>query len=267
MSLDATWHQANPMPPNPTYEQRVEWHREHALAVRLPQAARRHRRAPRAGGIAAARERFRARPTRVSPAPRVPDGAPRGSGGSCAPSTAAPPPARRRCGPSHSRAPKPRSTFLSVCDGRGLRAARRLLGPAAGRTRARRVRWTARGAGVPAETDLRHHSRCRRDDPGGRRRARPARARRLGPLDDVAHGRSPYRCSSLVPFPPRARTRATCWSRPTPHPPRGGSSSLAGTLGRGHGFRPVLLYIGPAAPRDSAGVGPPGHGCSGRPPA
>ena len=30
MSLNAAWHQAHPMPPKPTYEQRVEWHREHA---------------------------------------------------------------------------------------------------------------------------------------------------------------------------------------------------------------------------------------------
>jgi hypothetical protein len=32
MAPNATWHQANPMPANPTFEQRVAWHREHSLA-------------------------------------------------------------------------------------------------------------------------------------------------------------------------------------------------------------------------------------------
>ncbi len=29
--MNATWHEAHPMPERPTFEQRVEWHREHAL--------------------------------------------------------------------------------------------------------------------------------------------------------------------------------------------------------------------------------------------
>jgi hypothetical protein len=30
MILNAEWHRAHPMPTNPTFEQRVAWHREHA---------------------------------------------------------------------------------------------------------------------------------------------------------------------------------------------------------------------------------------------
>lgn len=30
MALNAEWHRAHPMPKNPTFEQRVAWHREHA---------------------------------------------------------------------------------------------------------------------------------------------------------------------------------------------------------------------------------------------
>ena len=30
MSINAAWHREHPMPKNPTYEQRLEWHREHA---------------------------------------------------------------------------------------------------------------------------------------------------------------------------------------------------------------------------------------------
>jgi len=29
--VNADWHKANPMPKNPTSDQRVEWHREHSL--------------------------------------------------------------------------------------------------------------------------------------------------------------------------------------------------------------------------------------------
>ena len=32
MKLNAEWHKANPMPKNPTLEQRIRWHREHAVA-------------------------------------------------------------------------------------------------------------------------------------------------------------------------------------------------------------------------------------------
>ena len=31
MSTNAEWHRARPMPKNPTLEQRLEWHHEHAL--------------------------------------------------------------------------------------------------------------------------------------------------------------------------------------------------------------------------------------------
>jgi hypothetical protein len=31
MPVNADWHTANPMPPHATFEQRIEWHREHAL--------------------------------------------------------------------------------------------------------------------------------------------------------------------------------------------------------------------------------------------
>lgn len=30
--MNADWHAANPMAPHATFEQRVAWHREHALA-------------------------------------------------------------------------------------------------------------------------------------------------------------------------------------------------------------------------------------------
>ena len=38
MSINAEWHRARPMPKNPTLEQRLEWHHEHALncACRKP---------------------------------------------------------------------------------------------------------------------------------------------------------------------------------------------------------------------------------------
>lgn len=29
MQINADWHRANPMPKNPTLEQRIEWHKEH----------------------------------------------------------------------------------------------------------------------------------------------------------------------------------------------------------------------------------------------
>lgn len=32
MALNAAWHEAHPMPPNPTLDQRVEWHLAHAEA-------------------------------------------------------------------------------------------------------------------------------------------------------------------------------------------------------------------------------------------
>jgi hypothetical protein len=32
MSLNAEWHRAHPMPKHATFEQRVEWHREHVKA-------------------------------------------------------------------------------------------------------------------------------------------------------------------------------------------------------------------------------------------
>jgi hypothetical protein len=32
MSVNADWHAANPMPAHPTFEQRVAWHGEHAVA-------------------------------------------------------------------------------------------------------------------------------------------------------------------------------------------------------------------------------------------
>ena len=31
MNLNAEWHRAHPMPPKATFEQRVDWHREHVL--------------------------------------------------------------------------------------------------------------------------------------------------------------------------------------------------------------------------------------------
>jgi hypothetical protein len=30
VTVNADWHRAHPMPKNPTFEQRVAWHREHA---------------------------------------------------------------------------------------------------------------------------------------------------------------------------------------------------------------------------------------------
>jgi hypothetical protein len=32
VALNADWHRAHPMPQNPTFEQRVDWHREHSRA-------------------------------------------------------------------------------------------------------------------------------------------------------------------------------------------------------------------------------------------
>ena len=32
VSLNADWHRAHPMPKHPTFEQHLEWHREHAKA-------------------------------------------------------------------------------------------------------------------------------------------------------------------------------------------------------------------------------------------
>jgi hypothetical protein len=31
MTFNAQWHRTHPMPPKATFDERVEWHREHAL--------------------------------------------------------------------------------------------------------------------------------------------------------------------------------------------------------------------------------------------
>ena len=66
MPLNALWHRANPMPKNPTIDERIEWHREHARACGcrpIPEGVRAEiARRESASGGPAARGTHRRRP-------------------------------------------------------------------------------------------------------------------------------------------------------------------------------------------------------------
>ena len=137
-------------------------------------------------------------------------------------------------------------TFLRVADGRGYAASRRAsVTPGSARRALDEARWTARGLGVRAQTDLRQAH-----DVAAAILAVAADHDLLvlgaGPLVTSTIERSPVPVLVARPVPdgrvyPRdvlVATNATPDDRPV--------IALAGTLGRGHGLRPVLLHIGPA---------------------
>jgi hypothetical protein len=141
------------MPPKPTYEQRVEWHREHArdCGCRKPPAD------------IAARLAARAMP---QPGPRSPDRRPaprrRGSKADprrivCAVDDAAAAGAAAQLAVELA-GPGVTLDFLSVSDGRGFAAARSAsLGRASARRALDDACWMARRHGVRSQAELRHH--------------------------------------------------------------------------------------------------------------
>ncbi len=136
-------------------------------------------------------------------------------------------------------------TFLSVGDGRGYSASRGAsLTPASARRALDEARWTARGFGVRAQTDLRQAH-----DAAAAIIAVAADHDLLvlgaGPLVEPIVDRSPVPVLIARAVPdgrefPRdvlVATDATPDDRPV--------IGLAGALGREYGLRPILLHVGP----------------------